>query len=348
MIVLPLFPFSLPSPYYVTIGTSQVPHQFTLMSMEQDTGALPRRSARLAVRARPAVPPRPKRLSKRKTPATSSTALAVPDTTGVLPACLVRGASEPVADYLGRLQVFTDVVAAAKAWQEAAEAERQRLANEAAAQAQQTAEADAAARDQRNAASSESLIRNENQWTTSLEGMIFVSLEEQADPTPAEAERTHLANVMLTMMRAIMWNNTMLAVQIHEGRQLRQIQQKDSAALSVVVRTTATYQQQQQQQQQLLNTTTARVSSIEAKTSAAPGCTTDETKQLNGRIDHVVNLIGDIGVFNGPDTISSTVTAIKTDITKLQTRPDATTKNYKMPHFDINKFDDHNKTDALA
>ncbi|GBG89878.1 hypothetical protein CBR_g49726 [Chara braunii] len=96
----------------------------------------------------------------------------------------------------------------------------------------------------------------------------------------------------------------------------------------------------------------ARIATLEARPSqAAPGCTTDMTdmtKQLNGRIDHVVNLIGDIGVFNGPDMISSTVAAIKTDITKLQTKPDAATKNYKMLHFDISKFDDHNKTDALA
>ncbi|GBG84564.1 hypothetical protein CBR_g38846 [Chara braunii] len=55
-----------------------------------------------------------------------------------------------------------DAVAAAKAQQEAAEAERQRLATEAAAQAQQNAEADAAARDQRNAASTESLIHSES------------------------------------------------------------------------------------------------------------------------------------------------------------------------------------------
>ncbi|GBG68412.1 hypothetical protein CBR_g2956 [Chara braunii] len=48
-----------------------------------------------------------------------------------------------------------DVVAATKAQQEAAEAERQRLANEAATHAQQTAEADAAARDKRNAASTD-------------------------------------------------------------------------------------------------------------------------------------------------------------------------------------------------
>ncbi|GBG86796.1 hypothetical protein CBR_g42079 [Chara braunii] len=310
-----------------------------------DTGALPRRSSKLAVRARSAVPPRPKRLSKRKTPAASSTALTVPDTTGVLPACPVRGASEPLADYLGRLQVFTDAVAAAKAQQEAAEADRQRLANEAAAQAQQTAEADAVARDRRNAASTESLIACENQWTTLLQGMFFVPTETQAEPTQEEAERSNLATVMLNVMRGVMWNNKLLQAHLHAERQQRQQYQQDLATVTAAVCDAAT---QQQPQQQLLNSTLARINGIEAKASAAPGCTTDETRQLNGRIDHVVKLIGDIGVFNGPDTISSTVAAIKTDITKLQTRPDAAAKTYKMPHFDISKFDDYNKSDAFT
>ncbi|GBG63825.1 hypothetical protein CBR_g39609 [Chara braunii] len=229
--------------------------------------------------------------------------------------------------------------------QEAAEAKRQRLANEAAAQAQQTAEADAAARDQRNAASTESLIHSESQWTTFLQGMIFVPSDAQADPTPAEAERTHLANLMLGMMRGIMWNNTLLQAHLRTERQQRQKHQQDIVVLTTAIRAEAT---QQQQQHQLLNSALARINSIEANASAAPGCTTDATKQLNERIDHVVTIIGDIGVFNGPDTISSTVAAIKTDITKLQTRPDAATKTYKMPHFDISKFDDYNKSDALT
>ncbi|GBG75967.1 hypothetical protein CBR_g21209 [Chara braunii] len=199
-------------------------------------------------------------------------ALTVQDTTGDLPACPVREASEPLADYRGRLQAFTDAVAAAEAQQAAAEAERQRLANEAAAEAQRTAETDEAARNRRNAASTESLITSEHQWTTILQGMIFVPTETQAEPTQVEAERSNLATVMLN----------------------------------------------QQQQQQLMNSTIARINGIEAKASAAPGCTTDATKQIDKRIDHVVTIIYDIGGFNGPDTISSTVAAIKTDITKLQ------------------------------
>ncbi|GBG79949.1 hypothetical protein CBR_g30211 [Chara braunii] len=280
-----------------------------LMSTEQDTGALPRRSARIAVRAHPAVPPRPKKLSRRTTPAASSTALTVHDATGDHPTYPVRGANEPAADYRGRLLAFTEVVAAVEARKEAAEAERQRLANEAAAEAQRTAETDAATRDRRNASSTESLIACEHQWTTILQGMIFVPTEAQADSTPAEAERNNLANLMLDMMRE------------------------------------AT---QQQQQHQLLNSTITRVNSIEANASAAPGCTTNVTKQLNERIDHVVTIIGDISTFTGPDSINSTVAAIKTDLTKLQTRPEAATKTFKMPHFDISKFDDYNKSDALS
>ncbi|GBG71725.1 hypothetical protein CBR_g9136 [Chara braunii] len=317
--------------------------------MEQDTGALPRRSARLAVRTRPVVPPRSKyqqqRLSKRTTQAASSTALTIPVPTGVLSACPVQGALEPVADYLGRLQVFTDAVATAKAQQEAAQADRQRLANEAAAQAQQTAEADAAARDRRNAASTESLIQHENQWTTLLEGMFFVPTEAQAAPTQAEGERSNLATLMLSVMRGVMWNNKLLQAHLLAERQQRQKHQQEVAALTAAVRDAAT---QQQQQQQLLNSTLARINGIEAKASAAPGCTTDATKQLNERIDHVVTIIGELGDFTSSATISSTVAAIKTSITKLQTRPDAATKNYKMPHFDISKFDDYNKSDALT
>ncbi|GBG91653.1 hypothetical protein CBR_g52689 [Chara braunii] len=220
-------------------GKLQVPHQPELMSVEQDTGALPRRSARLAVRTRPAVPPRSKyqqqRLSKWTTQAASSTALTVPVLTGVLPACPVQGAQEPLADYLGRLQVFTDAVAAAKVQQEAAEAERQRLANEAAAQAQQTAEADAAARDRRNAASTESMIQHEKQWTTLLEGMFFVPTEAQAAPTQAaptqaEGERSNLATLMLSVMRGVMWNNKLLQAHLLAERQQRQKYQQESVS----------------------------------------------------------------------------------------------------------------------
>ncbi|GBG61679.1 hypothetical protein CBR_g23195 [Chara braunii] len=206
-----------------------------------------------------------------------------------------------------RVQAFTNVVATAKAHQEAAEAEHQRLAHEAATQAQWTAEADATARDKRNTANTESLIRNESQWTALLQGMTFVPTCEQADPTPAEAKRSNLANLMLCMMRT-----------------LYNISNNCWHPLSHV-------------------STASRLTPL-----AAPGCTTDIAKHLGERIDHVVNIISDLSDFTSPATISSTVAAIKMDITKLQSRPKAAAMAYKMPHFNIAKFDDYNKTDALA
>ncbi|GBG64780.1 hypothetical protein CBR_g46736 [Chara braunii] len=187
---------------------------------------------------------------------------------------------------------ISDAVAAGEAQQAAAEAERQRLANEAAAEAQRTAETDEAARNRRNAASTESLIASEHQWTTVLQGMIFVPTETQAEPTQAEAERSNLATVMLNVMRGVMWNNKLLQAHLHAERQQRQQYQQDLAAVTADVRDAA---MQPQQQQQLMNSTIARINGIEAKASEAPGCTTDATKQINERIDHVVTIIGDIG-----------------------------------------------------
>uniref|UniRef100_A0A388KM38 Reverse transcriptase domain-containing protein n=1 Tax=Chara braunii TaxID=69332 RepID=A0A388KM38_CHABU len=150
---------------------------------------------------------------------------------------------------------------------------------------------------------------------------------------------------MFSVVKGLMWNNKLLQAHLLAERQQRQKHQQEVAALTAVVRGATT---QQQQQQQLLNSTLARINDIEAKTSAAPSCTPDATKQLNERINHVVTIIGELGDYTRPATISSAVAAIKTSITILQTRPDAATKNYKMPHFDINKFDDYNKSDALT
>ncbi|GBG66061.1 hypothetical protein CBR_g55404 [Chara braunii] len=163
-----------------------------------------------------------------------------------------------------------------------------------------------------------------------------------SEPTTVQQERHDLADILLHTMRAVIWNSSMGELHSRSTLQLQHDLSHNVKILAAAVKVA------DNQLKQL----DARIATLEARPpQAAPGCTpdmTDTTKQLNGRIDHVVNLIGDIGFFNGSDTISSTVAAIKTDITKLQTKPDATTKNYKMPHFDISKFDDHNKMDALA
>ncbi|GBG92678.1 hypothetical protein CBR_g56708 [Chara braunii] len=255
-----------------------------------------------------------------------------------LPVCPAQGQNESVADYILRVQTYTAALTLAKERQDAAEADKQRLGAEAAARAQQQAEAAQLATDQLNADSAELLISQQDQWTAVLNGMRYVPVAG-AEPTPVQQERQNLADILLNTMRAVIWNSTMGELHSRSTQQLQNNLNRNVKTLAAAVKVADSQLKQMD----------ARIATLEARPSqAAPGCTTDTTKQLNGRIDHVVNLIGDLGAFTGPDTISSTVAAIKTDITKLQTRPDAATKNYKMPQFTISKFDDYNKTDALT
>ncbi|GBG59532.1 hypothetical protein CBR_g49792 [Chara braunii] len=255
-----------------------------------------------------------------------------------LQVCPVQGPNEPLQDFIQRVQDYTAALTLAKERQEAADAERLRLAAEDAAQAQRQAEADQLATDQLNADSAELLLSSQEQWTAVLNGMRNVPVA-CTEPTTVQQERQNLAGILLNTMRAVIWNSTMGELHSKATRQLQQDLNHNVKTLAATVKVADSQ----------LKQLDARIATLEARPpQAAPGCTTDTTKQLNGCIDHVVNLLGDLGAFTGPDTISSTVAAIKTDITRLQTRPDAATKNFKMPPFTISKFDDYNKTDTLT
>ncbi|GBG90019.1 hypothetical protein CBR_g50112 [Chara braunii] len=252
--------------------------------------------------------------------------------------CPAQGPNESIADYIQRVKTYTDSLTLAKERQDAAEAEKQRLAAEAAAQAQRQAEAEQLATDKLNADSAELLISQQDQWTAVLNGMRYVPVAG-AEPTTVQQERQNLADILLNTMRAIIWNSTMGDLHSRSTQQLQNDLNHKVKTLAAAVKIVNSQLKQMD----------TRIAALEARPSqAAPGCTPDTAKQLGERIDHVVTIIGELGAFTGLDTISSMVAAIKTDITKLQTGPDAASKNYKMPHFNISKFDDYNKTDALT
>ncbi|GBG87657.1 hypothetical protein CBR_g45810 [Chara braunii] len=218
------------------------------------------------------------------------------------------------------MQDYKAALTQVKEQQEAVAAKRLRLAEEAAAQTRRQAEADQLAIDQLNPGSAELVSANQAQWTAVLNGMRYVPAPG-SEPTTVQQERKDLADILLHTMHAVIWNSSMGELHSRSTLQLQHDLSHNVKILAAAVKVA------DNQLKQL----DARIATLEARPpQAASGCTpdmTDTTQQLNGRIDHVVNLIGDIGVFNGPDTISSTVAAIKTDITKLQTKPDATTKN---------------------
>ncbi|GBG84683.1 hypothetical protein CBR_g39058 [Chara braunii] len=71
-------------------------------------------------------------------------------------------------------------------------------------------------------------------------------------------------------------------------------------------------------------------------------------RQLEERVDHVVTLLGDISTFAAP-TISKQLDTLKTEVQQLQlpNKDGNNTTHYKMPTFQIKKFDDYTHQDPV-
>ncbi|GBG64708.1 hypothetical protein CBR_g46251 [Chara braunii] len=69
-----------------------------------------------------------------------------------------------------------------------------------------------------------------------------------------------------------------------------------------------------------------------------------QAKQLEERINHVVASLGNISKFVGASTLSNHLQTLSDHV---QQRPAAVAKEWKMPNFKIEKFDDYHKTDPL-
>ncbi|GBG59493.1 hypothetical protein CBR_g38518 [Chara braunii] len=80
------------------------------------------------------------------------------------------------------------------------------------------------------------------------------------------------------------------------------------------------------------------------------GTSTSEpsSRQLEERVDHVVAMLGDISAFAAPTTISSQLHTLKTEVQQLQsTNSEGNPKLYKMPTFQLEKFDDYTHQDPV-
>ncbi|GBG64054.1 hypothetical protein CBR_g40302 [Chara braunii] len=75
--------------------------------------------------------------------------------------------------------------------------------------------------------------------------------------------------------------------------------------------------------------------------------------ELEGRLDHLVALVGNLNSFRHPTTISQQIAALQADLRQLQQQPtgtcnNVTPKQFKMPKFSIDKFDDYHKADPIS
>ncbi|GBG65036.1 hypothetical protein CBR_g49105 [Chara braunii] len=73
------------------------------------------------------------------------------------------------------------------------------------------------------------------------------------------------------------------------------------------------------------------------------------SRQQEDRVDHVVAMLGDISTFAAPTTtISNQLHTLKTEVQKLQsTNADDNPKMYKMPTFNLERFDDYTQQDPV-
>ncbi|GBG60302.1 hypothetical protein CBR_g4257 [Chara braunii] len=80
------------------------------------------------------------------------------------------------------------------------------------------------------------------------------------------------------------------------------------------------------------------------ESSSAPSA-----RQLEQRVDHVVAMLGDISTLAAPATISKQLDTLKTEVQQLQlpNKDGNSTQHYKMPTFQIEKFDDYTHQDPV-
>ncbi|GBG69725.1 hypothetical protein CBR_g4555 [Chara braunii] len=100
-------------------------------------------------------------------------------------------------------------------------------------------------------------------------------------------------------------------------------------------------------QQDSVDAGIARLSAVESTgggiSDSSPALAA-QAKQLDERINHLVASLGDISKFAGTSTISN---QLQTLSDRVDQRPAAAAKEWKMPNFKTEKFDDYHKTDPL-
>ncbi|GBG68495.1 hypothetical protein CBR_g3039 [Chara braunii] len=87
---------------------------------------------------------------------------------------------------------------------------------------------------------------------------------------------------------------------------------------------------------------------VPPRPDAGASSSAPSSRQLDERVDHVVAMLGDISTFAAPTTISSQLHTLKIEVQQLQlTNMDGNPKLYKMPTFQLEKFDDYTQQDPV-
>ncbi|GBG87823.1 hypothetical protein CBR_g45979 [Chara braunii] len=198
------------------------------------------------------------------------------------------------------------------------------------------------------------LARDEATYARLLRRQHFQETEEQEEPTDEERDKEGTAVLMETLLYTCTWQQCELLA-------MRQVLIRHETTLKAMDKRIATLQTENStlhaanSQQRTLNHQLqadvsmglAQLSAAASTGSAAVDCRpalAAQAKQLEERINHLVASLGDTSKFAGALTVSN---QLQTLSDRVDQRPAAATKEWKMPNFKIEKFDDYHKTDPL-
>ncbi|GBG73358.1 hypothetical protein CBR_g13078 [Chara braunii] len=251
-------------------------------------------------------------------------------------------ANESLADYKRRFQAQIALIEAEEQRQLAAAAARLQAEEAAAAEKLRLqAEADADAQARRKEAQ-DLLQRHE---ANSIDRLKFWHFEPNGnEATPEEQHKEFLSKLVTRLLYACNYQRSELERQNQELQQLLQHLKQQHQEL-------ANLRRMVQSHEDATRALHARVLDLE---QAIPGpdagasSSAPSSRQLEERVDHVVAMLGDISTFAAPTTISSPPDALKTEVQQLQsTNTYGNPKQYKMPTFQLEKFDAYTHQDPV-
>ncbi|GBG88669.1 hypothetical protein CBR_g48200 [Chara braunii] len=174
---------------------------------------------------------------------------------------------------------------------------------------------------------------------TSIDRLKFWHFEPNGDEAnPEEQHKEFLSKLVTRLLYACTYQRSELERQCQDLTQQHQ--------------ELATLRRNVQSHEDATRALNARLLDVE---QAVPGPTAGvsssapSSRQLEDRVDHVVAMLGDISTFAAPTTtISSQLHTLKTEVQNLQsTNADDNPKMYKMPTFNLERFDDYTQQDPV-
>ncbi|GBG85112.1 hypothetical protein CBR_g39679 [Chara braunii] len=191
------------------------------------------------------------------------------------------------------------------------------------------------------------LANEEATYRRVLRQQHFQANEEQEEPTEEERSKEAIAVLMENVLYTCNWQQReLLAVQqifIHYETTFRALEQKITALQTV----NSDQQAINDQLQTTVNTGLARLFAVESTGNAAADCSPTlaaQAKQLEERINHVVASLGAISKFARTSPVSNQLHTLSDHV---QQRTTTVVKEWKMPNFKIEKFDDYHMTGPL-